>query len=106
MAKLERDQSREQHWRVLVADWQSSGLTVREFCSRHDVAEPSFYYWRRELRRREAKPARSPAPAFVPVTVMPVARIEVRCPSGHVVTLPNAEIDTLRQLFAALAPVP
>lgn len=106
MAKLRRDQSREQHWRGLVTDWQASGLTVREFCSRQDVAEPSFYYWRRELRRREAKPARSPAPAFVPVTVVSAATVEVRCPSGHVVTLPNIDLGTLRQLFAALAGEP
>ena len=45
--------------------------------------------------------------AFVPVTVSPtMAMIEVRCPSGHVVTLPNADRDTLRHLFAALTEEP
>jgi hypothetical protein len=41
----------------------------------------------------------------VPVTVTAnMAAVEVRCPSGHVVTVANANIDTLRQLFAALVP--
>lgn len=102
MAKQERDPDRERHWRGLVADWQASGLSVREFCSRRDLAEPSFYYWRRELRKRDA----APAPAFIPVTVVPTAMLEIRCPSGHVVSLPNADLGTLRQLFAALAGEP
>jgi transposase-like protein len=76
---------------------------VRQYCRRHELAEPSFYHWRRELQQRDARPT-PPAPAFVPVTVVAAAAVEVRCPSGHVVTLPNADIETLRQLFAALAP--
>jgi hypothetical protein len=105
MAKLECDPSREQHWRAVVADWRASGLSVRAFCRRRQLAEPSFYFWRRELPKREKTPTR-PAPTFVPLTVVPVATIEVHCPSGHVVTLPNADATTLRHLFAALAPVP
>lgn len=106
MAKQQRAPARERFWRDAVSAWQSSGFTVREFCTRRQLAEPSFYFWRRELRKRDAVPARSSSPVFVPVTVIPAARIEVRCPSGHVVTLPNADLDALRQLFAALAPEP
>jgi transposase-like protein len=106
MAKQQRDPVRERFWRDAVSDWQSSGLTVREFCRRRQVTEALFYAWRRELRRRDARPAASSAPAFVPVTVVAAAAVEVRCPSGHVVTLPDADIETLRHLFTALAPVP
>ena len=106
MAKRERDPSREQHWRAVMADWQASGLTVREFCTRRQFAEPSFYYWRRELRTREGKRAPTSAPVFVPVTVRPATTVEVRCPSGHVVSLSNTDLDTLRHLFAARAEEP
>ena len=103
MAKQQRDPAREQHWRGLVSECQTSGLSVREFCSQRQLREANFYAWRRELQQRDARPA-TPAPAkFVPVTVMPtMAQFEVRCPSGHVVTVTNADHDTLRQLFAAL----
>lgn len=109
MAKSQCDLEKERRWRGTVSAWRASGLSVREYCRRHRVAESSFHFWRRELREREA--ASSP-PAFVPVTILPNAEpavssatraVEVRCPSGHVVSLPNADIATLRHLFAALA---
>jgi transposase-like protein len=58
----------------------------------------------------------SGSPLFVPVTVLPDATkllamapattlaVEVRCPSGHVVRLPECEIASLPSLFAALNP--
>jgi transposase-like protein len=103
MAKQQRDPAREKYWRGLVSEWQASGLSVREFSRQRQVTEASFYSWRRELQRRDAQtPA---APAFVPVTVVPTtALVEVRCPTGHVVTVTNADHNTLRQLLAALAP--
>ena len=103
MAKKQRDPTREQYWRDLVSQWQASGWSVREFCSRRRVTEASFYAWRRELQRRD--PQCPASPVFVPVTVVPTkAMVEVRCPSGHVVTVANADRDTLQHLFAALAP--
>jgi len=102
MAMQQRDSGKEQFWRELVAEQRASGLNVREFCSARQVREASFYSWRRELQRRDEQGVARPA--FVPVTVVPTAaQVEVRCPSGHVITLPNANSETLRQLFAALA---
>ena len=108
MAKQQRDPAREQHWRGLVAQWQAIGQSVREFCLQRQLTEANFYAWRRELQQRDT-PTSSPSPSplsstFVPVTVTAnVAAVEVRCPSGHVVTVAHANMDTLRQLFAALA---
>ncbi len=113
MTAKQRDPERERFWRAAMAAQQASGLTVRAYCQLHRLAETAFHHWRVELRRRDAKPAVRPVPsaaAFVPVAVVPaatpaaVARAEVRCPSGHVVTLP-ADAATLRTLFAALRPL-
>ena len=47
-------------------------------------------------------------PAFVPVTVVPTpslisVAVEVRCPTGHVVSVTGVPLgETLRDLFAAL----
>ena len=110
MAAKQRDLVREQFWRDTITDWQASGLSVRAYCLRHQRAETAFRYWQRELRQRDAKPAttRTAVPAFVPVTVIPLATlsVEVRCPSGHVVGLAIADAGVLRHIFAALAPVP
>jgi transposase-like protein len=111
MPKPARDPAREQFWRHAIADQQASGRTVRDFCRDRQLAETSFHHWRRELRQRDAAAApRTAPPAFVPVTVVPGpsapnttctpnAIIEVRCPSGHVVSVTGIP---LCELFAAL----
>src|SRR5947209_6020632 len=74
-----RDPRKEQLWRPRIAAWRASGLTVRAFCERRRLAEPSFYAWRRELDQRPA-----PAATFVPVRVVPD---EARAPAGVVEVL-------------------
>lgn len=120
MSKTHRDPVREQFWRDTIAAWQASGLTVRAFCHQRQLKKTTFDYWRSELQRRDALavsnatpmapvPQKPKPPAFVPVTVLAtpnVSRtvIEVRCPSGHVVTVPvGEEVTTLCHLFTALA---
>lgn len=106
MPKPQRDPAREQFWRQTIAEQQAGGRTVRDFCRDRQLAETSFHHWRRELRERDAARTRPPTPpAFVPVTVVPSpnslsAAVEVRCPSGHVVSVTGIP---LRELFAALA---
>ena len=52
-----RDDGKERLWRNLVEDFVASGLTIRAWCREHQVSEPSFYAWRRELRRRDQSSA-------------------------------------------------
>lgn len=59
-------------WQELLDRWRSSGLSVRRFCEREQVSEPSFYLWRKRL---QAVTEREPglgvnAPLFVPVRVV------------------------------------
>jgi hypothetical protein len=50
-----RNPANEQLWRERVERLQSSGLSVREFCRRENLPEPSMYGWRREIARRDAE---------------------------------------------------
>jgi Transposase len=119
MARGQRDPALERRWRERVARWSASGLSVRAFCRQHGLVEASFYYWKRELRSRDAvlspdvaaaspKSASLPKspPVFVPVTVLPgsMLSVEVRCPSGHVVLLSACDVASLTSLLAALTP--
>ena len=107
MAKRNHNPERERFWRDTLSAWQGSGQSVREFCDRRDLTEAAFYFWRKELRRRDnERSARPASPTFVPVSVIPTATmsVEVRCPSGHMVSLPTYDVSMLRGLFAALAP--
>jgi transposase len=99
-----RDGRKERHWRRLIEDWRSSGLTVRSFCARRGVSEPSFYAWRRRLQQGDADSS-----AFVPVRVIDAevpaasAGIDLLLPRQRTVRVgPGFDAATLRQLLAVL----
>src|SRR4051794_37968784 len=105
-----RDPSKEQHWLQLLERWQNSGLSVRVFCRRHRLAEPTFYAWRRTL----AEPP-SPGPAadepltFIPLDVRPDAppapapALELVLGDGRLLRIPQGfDPAALRVLLAVL----
>jgi transposase len=66
MARVLPDRGgREQHWRAVLDRWRQSGLSVRAFCQAEGLSQPTFYWWRREILRRD-----TPKPAFLPVRVV------------------------------------
>jgi len=76
MAKSKsRDRRREARWRRIIRDQGRSGLGVREFCRRGKLTETAFYFWRRELQRRQEEQDQRqaivppPKPTFVAVRV-------------------------------------
>jgi len=71
MGHAKRRYRRESDWRLLLAEWRRSGLSVQAFCRSHDLSEASFYLWRRKL-----EPAHRPKPAFLSVNVLPDSTLE------------------------------
>ena len=67
MAKQQRDPAKEALWRKTLTRFETSGLSVREFCKREDVAESAFYAWRRTISKRDG--AGNSEPAFVPAVI-------------------------------------
>lgn len=92
---------RERFWRKLVAGQPHSGLSIRDWCDRHGVSEPSFYFWRREQRRELS-------PQIVPVEVAPPVAgsrwdVEIELPGQIVVRVgPGCNPDLLRQALTVL----
>jgi transposase len=111
-----RNPSKEQFWRAHVTRWQASGLSVRDYCSRHRLAEPSFYAWRRTLAQRPGDvPAAVPSAAvtapvvtFVPLHVQPTtadnsAALEVVLGNGRRLRVPAGfDAATLRAVLDVL----
>jgi hypothetical protein len=101
-----RDARKEQQWRRWIGQRQQSGLSVRAFCAHHDLAQPNFYAWRREIRQRDAA-----AGTFVPVRVVPddepsPSPFEVVLPGGRTLRVPPGfDAAALRQLLAVLEEV-
>ena len=46
-----RDDLRLQNWTEVIRAKQESGLTNREFCAQHGIAEKTYYYWLRKVRQ-------------------------------------------------------
>lgn len=59
--------ARRERWSRIVKQAESSGLSLRQFCEKHDVDEGQFYHWRHrlELEGAQGKTARSAEPGFV-----------------------------------------
>ncbi len=54
MGSGRRSAERESFWRLALEEYRVSGLSVRAFCSREGLSEPSFYSWRRKFQHRDA----------------------------------------------------
>jgi hypothetical protein len=100
-----RDESKERIWRQHIRDWQDSGLSVRGFCARRGLSQPSFYSWRRELQRRDSE-----KPLFVPIRLRTdqapavlAHALEVVLASGRTIRVTSGfDAATLQQLVAVL----
>jgi transposase len=109
------DHGKERRWLDLIRGWQGSRLSVRAFCRRHRLNEPTFYAWRRVLRERglidvERSGAAVPTattPAFVEVAVDASASvpagIDLVLAEGRLLRIrPGFDADLLRQLLGVL----
>src|SRR5262245_35565195 len=105
-----RDPSKEQHWRQLLERWQGSGLSVRVFCRRHRLAEPTFYAWRRTLAELPLPGAATDEHlTFIPLDVRPDAplapapALELVLGNGRLLRIPQGfDAAALRALLVAL----
>jgi hypothetical protein len=55
---LPRDPAKERHWRVVLKQFAASGPGIREFCAARRLKETAFYFWRREIQRRDRRAPR------------------------------------------------
>ncbi len=44
-------EERRSFWREFIGRQEKSGVSVREFCRRHQASEPGFYEWRKRLAK-------------------------------------------------------
>ncbi len=119
MGERRHNPAKEQFWRRVMSRFRGSGLTIRAFCDRERLSEPSFYAWRAELARRDraqrqrvdpVKPrAACRQPRFVPVRILDdeeprtLGAIEILLRGGRIVRVtPGFDGATLAQAVAVL----
>jgi transposase len=118
MRRPQSHAEREQAWRRHFAGQRAGGLTIRDYCRRHGLKEPSFYSWRRIIGERDRQAAATAphppaAPAFLPVAVVDApARphdppIEIRLAGGqHVRVRAGCDRALLADVLAILRTAP
>ena len=103
---------RARQMRRVLARWQRSGLTLREFGEKRGIPPSTLSWWRQVFRRANEEEGNSaaaenavvftevPKPSNVPRTS---AVLEIVLPSGHLVRVPaGADTDTLQRVLQAL----
>ncbi|MGH2627607.1 MAG: IS66 family insertion sequence element accessory protein TnpA [Anaerolineales bacterium] len=110
-----RSEAKERFWRGHVSRQAAGRLTIRAYCERHALAEPSFYVWRRELARRDATadrngrpPAGRPSSRGVPFLQLnvpsPPVVVEIVLTDGTLIRVAaGADEATLAAVLTALA---
>jgi transposase-like protein len=112
MANRNRNSKREAFWRGVLKRHARCGLSVRAFCRREKLSEPSFYAWRRTIGERDAAGQPQPRPAFLPAAILPPAirhvaaldgSIVIELRGGRVLRLPESmAVARLAELVQAL----
>jgi len=60
----------EERWRILIKDWESSGLKPSKFCKEHNLELRVFYYKRRKYSSIIlANPSKKRSLSLLPVKV-------------------------------------
>jgi len=97
--------------RRMLARWQRSGLTLREFAQQRGIPVSTLTWWRQVRRAgEEAGNGAAVENALVFTEVAPPANVprtpavlEIVLHSGHVVRVPaGADTDTLQRVLQAL----
>jgi hypothetical protein len=93
-------------WRTIIAEQGRSPLTIAAFCRVRKLCKSNFHRWRNILEQLDRPATASkPAPAFVPVRVIPEAEavVEVILPSGIQLRVPpGADASQVARLAHAL----
>lgn len=110
MANTQRDPKKGAFGRDAIRRQATSGLSVREFCRRNRLSEPSSYERRRTYQERDTRRSAAP-PAVVPVIVcdgrptetMSDSSLVIELRSGRLLRLPGPmPADRVAELVRAL----
>lgn len=120
-ARTDAGRSREEYWRKMLAEQGRSTPNIMEFCRSKSISANRYFWWKRELKLRDAKRRlkkggrRKPIaksvvrPALVPVVIkaQPASpqgqTFEVLLSNQRVVRVPrDFDAESLSRLVAAL----
>lgn len=100
MKKTFSPEVRRQH----IDDWRKSGLSMSDYCRRHDLAVSTFSVWwqkRHDPSRLKLKPLRIPAVSRQPS--LPSTALEICLPGGIQIRLADArDVATFKTILEVI----
>jgi transposase-like protein len=90
-----------QGWSELIAECQSSCMTVKDWCALHDINIKTYYYWLRKIRKQALDNSPVPVSNTLPAANKePISfkKLEVKSPvsgmqAAVIVHLPQATVE-------------
>lgn len=123
MARSRRSTDKRDFWQLVFQEYANSGLSIRAFCEREGLSEPSFYAWRKRMTANETVGSATASDdvavdrRLIPVRIVAEDQsetvvkqsstpMEIRTPSGYTLRLDeNVEIRRLSELLDVLVSV-
>ena len=106
---------KELQWREILDRQAGSGFSIREFCAREGISQPSFYAWRKKFRERKNDETQGRKPRrrvdgpdndreFIPLKLCDAASaLEVIHPLGYQIRVTGqVNVSALRQVLDVL----
>jgi len=87
---------RQEQWEILIADCQSSGLKVDEWCLKNQISRNAYYYWLRKIRKKACEamlpaiPKEDSQVAFAKVEIQPK---QITPMASVILHLPTATLE-------------
>jgi transposase-like protein len=109
-----KNTEKELGWRRLLDRQAGSGLSIREYCAKEGISQPSFYAWRKRFRDRDSVGRRGSKPSssekanvsseFIPLRLRDSASALVLIhPLGYQVRVTGeVNLTALRQVLEVL----
>ena len=98
---IAKSELRFQQWTKLVAECQSSQMTVKAWCELNNINIKTYYYWLHKIRAKALGNAPVPAVSQEPAAIEPPVKfrkLEVQTPvsgmqAAVVIRLPQASVE-------------
>lgn len=115
-SQSEAERAREAHWRKILGEQTTSGLSHSAFCRKKKISANAYFWWKREIlvrdkrRRRSSRKDSDDKPKLVPVRIRAPEFVgyrsesfEVVLSSDRVVRVPAGfDPESLKRLLAVL----
>ena len=67
----------------LLAEWEVSKMSKKEFCTQHQIAYHRFHYWHKRYGTTQGSTSKQGSATFLPLHIeSPASHTEVMLPSG------------------------